>query len=251
MLKRLVLVVLVAGSILLSSHVAAAQVSHEEFEALKRDVETLKRQFQELIRALRSRGGAAPEAFQPIAVSVEGGASYGKTDAKVTIVEFSDYQCPFCARYASETFPQIDRNYIQTGQVKYVFRDFPIESIHPQAFKAHEAVHCAGEQAKRREMHEKVFANQRAMSGTDLDAHAQVLGLDVGGFQKCLAGGAYVAKIRKDLEEGQQSGVTATPTFFLGLTEENNPRVKAVRRIVGAQPYSVFKATIEELLSSK
>jgi len=250
MLTRLALGVLFAGSILLSSQVAVAQVSREEFEALKTEIETLKRQFQELLRAVRSRGGAAPEAFQPVAVSVEGGASYGKTDAKVTIVEFSDYQCPFCARYSNETFPQIDRDYIQTGRVRYVLRDFPIESIHPQAFKAHEAVHCAGEQAKRREMHEKVFANQRAMTGADLDAHAQALGLDVAGFQKCLASGVHAAKIRKDLEEGQQSGVTGTPTFFLGLTEENSPKVKAIRRIVGAQPYSVFKAAIEELLSS-
>jgi protein-disulfide isomerase len=250
MLKRLALGVLF-GSILLSSQVAVAQVSREEFEALKTEIETLKRQFQELVRALRSRGGAAPEAFQPVAVSVEGGASYGKTDAKVIIVEFSDYQCPFCARYSNETFPQIDRDYIQTGRVKYVFRDFPIESIHPQAFKAHEAVHCASEQAKRREMHEKVFANQRAMTGADLEAHAQALGLDVAGFQKCLASGVHAAKIRTDLEEGQESGVTGTPTFFLGVTEANSPKVKAIRRIVGAQPYSVFKAAIEELLSSR
>ena len=251
MLKRLALGVMFAGSILLSSQVAVAQVSREEFEALKTEIETLKRQFQELMRALRSRGGAAPEAFQPVAVSVDGGASYGKTDAKVTIVEFSDYQCPFCARYSNEIFPQIDRDYIQTGRVKYVFRDFPIASIHPQAFKAHEAVHCAGEQAKRREMHERVFANQRAMTEADLDAHARALGLDVAGFQKCLASAVYAAQIRKDLEEGQQSGVTGTPTFFLGLTEANSPTVKAIRRIVGAQPYGVFKAAIEELLSSR
>lgn len=251
MLKRLVLGVLVAGSILATSPVAVAQVSREEFEALKTEIETLKRQFQELTRALRSRGGPAPEAFQPVAVSVESGAAYGKTDAKVTIVEFSDYQCPFCARYSNETFPQVDRDYIQTGRVRYVFRDFPIASIHPQAFKVHEAVHCAGEQAKRREMHERVFANQRAMTGADLDGHAQSLGLDVARFQKCLASGVYAATIRKGLAEGQQSGVTGTPTFFLGLTEENSPTVKAVRRIVGAHPYSAFKAAIDELLSSK
>jgi protein-disulfide isomerase len=251
MLKRLVLGVLIACFFLASSPIAVAQVSREEFEALKTEIETLQKQFQELMRALRSRGGAAPEAFQPVAVSVDGGAVYGTTDAKVTIVEFSDYQCPFCARYSNEIFPQITRDYIQTGRVKYVFRDFPIESIHPQAFKAHEAVHCAGEQAKRREMHEKVFANQRAMSEADLDAHAQALGLDVARFQKCLLSGVYAAAIRKGLEAGQQSGVTGTPTFFLGLTEENSPKVKAVRRIVGAQPYSVFKAAIDELLSSK
>jgi protein-disulfide isomerase len=251
MLRSLILGVLVAGFILTSSAVAVGEVSREEFEALKTEIETLKKQFQDVLRALRSRGGAAPEVFRPVAVSVEGGAAFGKTDAKVTIVEFSDYQCPFCARYSKETFPQIARDYIQTGRVKYVFRDFPIESMHPQAFKAHEAAHCAGEQAKQREMHERIFANQRAMTEADLDAHAQALGLDVARFQKCLASGIYATTIRKGLEEGQQSGVTGTPTFFLGLTEENSPKVKAVRRIVGAQPYSAFKAAIEELLSSK
>jgi protein-disulfide isomerase len=251
MLKRLAFGVLVVGAILASSPVAVAQVSREEFEALKGEIETLKRQLQEVIRALRSRGVAAPEAFRPLTVSVDGGAVYGKTDAKVTIVEFSDYQCPFCARYSNETFPQIAREYVQTGQVKYVFHDFPIASIHPQAFKAHEAVHCAGEQAKRGEMHERVFANQQAMTEADLNGHAQALGLDAARFQKCLASGVYAATIRKGLEEGQKSGVTGTPTFFLGLTEENSPTVKAVRRIVGAHPYSAFKAAIDDLLSSK
>jgi protein-disulfide isomerase len=259
MLKR-VLGVIVAGFVLLGSDAAVAQVSREEFEALKTEIETLKeavkrqtetlRQLQESTRALRSRAGAPPEAFQPIVVSVEGAAFQGKSDAKVTIVEFSDYQCPFCARYSKETFPQIDRDYIRTGRAKYVFRDFPIESIHPQALKAHEAVHCAEEQGKRWEMHEKVFANQR-VSVADLTAHAQAAGLDVAGFQQCLESGLQTAKIRKGLKEGQEAGVTGTPTFFLGLTESDSSKVKAVRKIVGAQPYSAFKAAIEELLSSR
>lgn len=164
---------------------------------------------QELTRALRGirdRAGQGPEAFREVVVSLDGAAVYGKGDARVTLVEFSDYQCPFCARYAQETFPQIDRDYIQTGCVKYVFRDFPIESIHPQAFKTHEAVHCAGEQGKRREMHDKVFSNQRAVRAPDLATYAQALGLDAAGFQKCLEGGHYSVKVRKGVEEGQEAG---------------------------------------------
>jgi protein-disulfide isomerase len=249
MLKHRVLSFIIAGFVLLSSQAADAQVSRDEFEALKAELETLKRQLQELTRAVRSLGAAAP--FQPVVVNVDGAAFYGNRDAKVTIVEFSDYQCPFCARYANETFPQIDRDYIQTGRVKYVFRDFPIEAIHPQALKAHEGVHCAGDQGRRREMHEKVFANQRALSASDLAAHAQGLGLDAGGFQNCLASGLHSAKIRQSFEEGREAGVTGTPTFFLGLAESGSSKVKAVRKIVGAQAYGAFKAAIEELLSSR
>jgi protein-disulfide isomerase len=250
MLKLWVCAVLAAGTVLLSSEAVVGQVSREEFEGLKAEIETLKQQFQDLTRAVRARGSAAPDAFQTTVVSVDGGAVHGKPDAQVTIVEFSDYQCVFCGRYSHDTFPQIDREYIQTGRVRYVVRDFPIESIHPQAFKAHEAAHCAGEQGKRWEMHQKLFSNQRAMSASDLTAHAQSLGLEMGGFQKCLASGQYAAKIRRSLEDGQRLGVRGTPTFFVGLTEANSSTVKAIRRIIGAQPYPAFKAAIDELLSA-
>lgn len=258
MLRLRAVAVLIAGLVVVVSGTAHAQVSREEFEALKSEVgalrETVKTQ-NELLRQFLERAGASRDSrdapFKEILVSVEGAAFYGKADAKVTIVEFSDYQCPFCARYSHETFPQIERDYIETGRVKYVFRDYPIEAAHPQAFKAHEAVHCAAEQGKRREMHKKVFANQRAMSVHDLTAHALALGLDKAGFEKCLAEGSHSAKVRSAISAGGQAGVRGTPTFFVGLTELNSPKLKAVRRIVGAQPYSAFKAAIDDLLSAR
>jgi protein-disulfide isomerase len=250
MLNRWVCAVLAAGTVLLSSEAVVGQVSREEFEGLKTEIETLKQQLQDLTRAVRARGSAAPDTFQAAVVSVDGGAFHGKPDAQVTIVEFSDYQCVFCGRHSRDTFPQLDREYIQTGRLRYVVRDFPIESIHPQALKAHEAAHCAGEQGKRWEMHEKLFSNQQALSASDLTANAQSLGLEMAGFQKCLASGQYAAKIRRSLEDGQRLGVRATPTFFIGLTEANSSTVKAMRRIIGAQPYPAFKAAIDELLSA-
>jgi protein-disulfide isomerase len=250
MVNRWVCAVLAAGTILLSWETAVGQVSREEFEALKAEIETLKQQLQELTRAAQARGGAAPEAFKGALVTVDGAAIHGRQDARVTIVEFSDYQCVFCGRHSRDTFPEIDREYIQTGRLRYVVRDFPIESMHPQALKAHEAAHCAGEQGKHWAMHEKLFSNQRAMSASDLTAHAQSLGLDMPRFEKCLAGGQYAAKIRRSFEEGQRLGVRGTPTFFIGLTEANSSKIKATRRIVGAQPYAAFKAAIDELLSA-
>lgn len=146
--------------------------------------------------------------------------------------------------------PQIEQEYIKTGKLKYVVRDFPLEAIHKEAFKAAEAAHCAGEQGKYWEMHDRLYSNQRALGPKDLPQHAQALGLDVPKFQQCLESGKHAARIRKDLEEGQQAGVTGTPGFFLGLTEPNDPRVKVLRVLKGAQPYSSFKNTIDALLSS-
>ena len=111
-------------------------------------------------------------------VATDGAPSRGKADARVTIVEFTDYQCPFCSRYVRETYPQLDKEYVQTGKVKYVLRDLPLEAIHPLAMKAAEAAHCAGEQGKYWEMHDRLFANQTELARTDLAKHAQALGLD-------------------------------------------------------------------------
>jgi protein-disulfide isomerase len=255
---KLCLSLLVGSLALVVSGVADAQVTREEFEALKSEVGALKEGVKtqnDLLRQFLERLGAAREGrdapFKELLVGLDGGAVYGKPTAKVTIVEFSDYQCPFCARYSNDTFPQIEREYIDTGRVRYVFRDYPIEASHPQAFKAHEAVHCAAEQGKRREMHKKVFANQRAMSVNDLTAHAVGLGLDKARFEKCLTQATYSTKVRSGMSAGEQAGVRGTPTFFVGLTEPNSPNLKAVRRIVGAQPYAAFKTAIDDLLAAQ
>lgn len=145
--------------------------------------------------------------------------------------------------------PQIERDYIATGKVKYVLRDFPLEGIHKDAFKAGEAAHCAGDQGKFWEMHARLFADQGALGPSDLVQRAQALGLDVPAFQRCLESGKYAARIRKDLVDGQRAGVSGTPTFFLGLSEPNNREVRVVRMIRGALPYASFKDAIDSLLS--
>ena len=184
-------------------------------------------------------------------LSVDGAPFKGDKNAKVTLVDFTDYQCPFCARHVRETWPQIEKDYISTGKVKYVVRDFPIESIHPHAFKAAEATHCAGEQGKYWEIHDRLFADQKALALKDLPPHAQTLGLDVPKFQQCLESGRHAAKVRKDLADGQKAGVTGTPSFFLGLTEPNDSQVKVQKSLKGAQPYAAFKEAIDSLLSSQ
>ena len=147
--------------------------------------------------------------------------------------------------------PQIESEYIKTGKLKYVARDFPLESIHKEAFKAAEAAHCAGDQGQYWEMHTRLFANQRALGTKDLPQHAQALGRNVPRFQQCFDSGKHAARIRKDLEDGQKAGVTGTPAFFLGVTVPNDPTVKVIRVLKGAQPYTSFKDAIDSLLSSQ
>ena len=150
-----------------------------------------------------------------------------------------------------ETLPQLEREYIATGKIKYAFRNFPITAIHPLAFKAHEAANCSGEQEKYWEMHDRLYANPTALGPGDLSRHARALTLDLPKFQRCLDSGKHAEKIRADVAEGNLAGVKGTPTFFLGVTRPDDTQITAVRIIRGAQPYAAFKAAIESLLSTK
>jgi protein-disulfide isomerase len=132
--------------------------------------------------------------------------------------------------------------------VRYVVRDLPLESIHKEAFKAAEATHCARDQGKYWEMHDRLFANQGQLGRDDLMRHAKAIGLDTTAFERCLGGGKHADTINKGLAEAQQLQVTGTPTFFIGVTGANS-EMKATK-LVGAQPYSAFKAVIDRLLAA-
>ena len=149
------------------------------------------------------------------------------------------------------TLPQIERDYVKTGKLRYVFLDFPLESIHKQAFKAHEAANCAGDQEKYWEMHDRLYANPKRLRAKDLSSHAKALGLDLSTFDECLSSNKHGKEIRKDLEEGSKAGIRGTPTFLLGLTEGDPSKVKAVQILRGALPYARFKQVIDQMLSSK
>ena len=147
--------------------------------------------------------------------------------------------------------PQIEKDYVNTGKVKYIFRDFPLESIHQNAFKAAQAGRCAGEQGKFWEMHDQLYANQQALSPEDLAGYAQKVGLDVPLFKQCLESGHYDEAIRKDIADAQGAGLTGTPSFFLGLTGTDGTPVKVLRTIKGAQAYTAFKSAIDSLLAGQ
>ncbi len=184
-----------------------------------------------------------------IVISVDGAPSMGDENAKVTMIEFSDYQCPLSSQYFNWSMRQIVSEYIKTGKVKYVFRDFPIESIHPLSLKAAEGAYCAGEQGKYWEMHDRFLRNQMSIGVEVLPLHAKMLGLDVAKFRQCLDSGKYTAKVRESAADGKKAGVRGTPAFFLGLTDPRGSKLKAVTFVNGAQPYITFKEAIDKLLS--
>ena len=161
----------------------------------------------------------------------------GPADAPVEIVEFSDFQCPFCGR-ATPTLNQIRKTF--GDQVKIVFRDFPLTAIHPQAYQAAEAGECARQQGKFWEYHDALFANQRALSEDDLKRHAAEIGLDAAKFAACLDGGQAKAHVDADLKEGEALGVSSTPSFFING-----------RFVAGALPYATFEQIIKDELARK
>ena len=171
----------------------------------------------------------------PVKVNTKGAPSWGPKDAKVTIVEFSDFQCPYCSRVVP-TLKQVVEAY--DGQVRLVFRQFPLRSIHPQAQKAAEASLCAADQGKFWEMHDAMFADQRQLTDDSLKAKAQALGMDAEGFNQCLDSGQYAAAVQADLDAGQAVGVSGTPAMFI------NGRFAS-----GALPYDQLAAMVEQELA--
>jgi len=184
-----------------------------------------------------------------LVIGIEEAPSIGEKAARITMVEFSDYQCPRSSEYFNWTMRQVVDEYVKTGKVRYIFRDFPLESIHPLALKAAEAARCAGEQGKYWEMHDRFFRNQASIEPEILPLHAVMLGLNIPKFRQCLDSGKYTEKVRGSVADGQKVGVRATPSFFLGQADSNKRDFHASTYIEGAQPYTVFKEAIEKMLS--
>jgi protein-disulfide isomerase len=218
----------------------------QDVEALKQSQEALLKDMAEIKKLLQIGGEEQPvaQALDKV-LEISGAPLKGSQDAKLTLIEFSDYQCPFCKRHAEETLSRIDKEYIATGKLRYVFRDFPLE-MHKQAQKAAEAAHCADEQGKYWEIHDRLFANQQALKPKQLIRYARAAGLQTGPFKKCLDSGKYAGQVRKDIAEGQKLGINGTPTLMLGVS--NGDKVENVKMIQGAHPFPTFKEEIDKLL---
>jgi protein-disulfide isomerase len=218
--------------------------------AMLEELKAIHRLLEQGARPQVAARGAA-SADEPTEVTlrgIDGGPVKGNTKAPLVLVEYTDYQCPFCGRHFASTEPSLANEYVDAGKLRYVVRDFPLESLHPQAFQAAEAARCAGDQGKYWEMHDTLFQNQKALGQAQLEDYAKKLGLDVGAFKACLEQDRHADAIRADMAEGQAVGVRGAPTFFLAVQEDDG-KLKTIQQIRGARPYSAFKQAIDAALA--
>lgn len=170
-------------------------------------------------------------------VSVDDDPFWGPVDAPVTIIEFSDFQCPYCGRFQQETYPRLQEMY--GDRIRFVYRDFPILQLHPNAAISAQAANCANEQGNYWEYHNLLLTNQDQSTRSDLVRFATQLELDMNAFNECFDSGRYEQEVNDDVREGSAYGVQGTPTFFING-----------RPLVGAQPFEVFAAVIDEELAA-
>ncbi len=196
---------------------------------------------------------AAPPTPKKGVASIDDDPVLGDKNAPVTIVEFSDYECPFCKRHFTETHPQLVKNYIDTGKAKLVFRDFPLSFHDPMATKEAVAANCAKEQGgdkKYFEFHDEIFkrttSNGNGLDDTKIKSIATDLSLNIDTFNTCLSNKAMEDEVKKDITDGTAAGASGTPTFLIGKTT-NDGKVEG-DLVVGAQPFAAFQAVIDPLL---
>ena len=187
---------------------------------------------------------ASPAAAQATFIGIDDDPQLGKADAVVTIIEFGDYQCPLCRAFWRETLPRIKREYVETGRVRIVFRDFPIQDVHPEATVTAMAAECAEDQGKFWEFHDKVFREQDRRGRDvvrynvrDVKRWAADVGLEAAAFNECLDSERHKAEVLKDYQDGAGIGMNGTPVFFING-----------RALVGAHPFTTFQKIIEEEL---
>jgi protein-disulfide isomerase len=241
------------GVVLATGALLAAGCNRQSSSAMSQgQAAAILHELQEIRKLLEGQGGApiAPQAAaaprpQSAEVSIADAHSLGSLDAPVTMVEFTDYQCPFCSRFATTTFGELKAKYIDTGQVRLVSRDLPLP-MHANAEQAAYAARCADEQGKYWEMREVMFQNINALDDAALVDYAADLGLDGAGFEACLGSGKYTTEVQADMAAASAIGLTGTPSFVVGRASGDTVEGTI---IVGAQPFATFEAQIQALLN--
>ena len=251
LLKGMVIAIAIAtffAGFTLGNNLDEPEITREDISALEEKIENLNlpSSVPQPAQPAQAAGPSQPQIFR---VSLDDDPFKGDPDAPVTIVEFSDFQCPFCSRFFQQTLPAIEDNYINTGKVKFVYRDLPLDSLHPNARPSAIAAECAGEQGWFWAYHDVLFENQSQWAGlasedleNSLKQYAQDLSLDVPSFENCLSSDKIADEVNKDALEARSYGISGTPTFFIGTEKDG------FIKLVGAQPYSSFQRAIDSHL---
>lgn len=197
--------------------------------------------------ALERQGGAAPGADVPAArarVEIKGYPTLGNARAPVSTVMFTDYECPYCRSFMVETFPQLKKEFIDTGKLKFVMRDMPLE-MHSDAQRAAEAIQCVNEQNLFWPMVERLASINESPSVSVFTQLTDILGGDPARIVECVADGRHTAKVKASVEEAQRLGITGTPTFIIG--HERGGAVEG-ERVVGALPFATFQRKVSDMM---
>jgi protein-disulfide isomerase len=212
-------------------------------EAMREEIEKLRAEVEALSADSDEQASAGQAAERPI--DFDGGAkTLGDEGAPVGIVEYTDFQCPYCRRHHNEVFPKIKANLIDSGQVRYQVRDLPLQ-MHPKAEGAAVAANCAHSQGAYWTMHEALFQRQGQLSTELYPRLAEELGLDKDQFRSCLDDNERLAAVRQSRSQARERGARGTPHFLVGRLEDGE--LQEVRAISGAQRYAVFERVVKEL----
>jgi len=242
---RLVLLMLAA----LPAGVSGQSITREQADEILKELRAIRQGIDALQRPAQPSAPPPAPSEQHVRLSrptVE--YALGRADAPVTIVEFTDLQCPFCSRFATTTFDQLKKAYIDTGKARFITRDFPLTSIHPLAQRAAVASRCAGEQNKFWEMRSYLVRNAANLSPQFILAAAGEVKLDTGPFEKCLDSGRFDGVIQKDISDATAAGVTGTPTFVIGRAPSSSGTVEG-SMLIGAQPFEAFDRKLQQVLA--
>ena len=251
---KILLLSIISAAVLISVLLSAWGLY--ERTSLKIDIATLNNDIASIkadLKVIKSRPAQAARPGQAPApppviekvVSIDDDPIKGDKNAPITIIEFSDYECPFCKRSYDNVITQIDKEYISKGKVRLVFRDYPLP-FHKKAIPAAIAANCAGEQGKYWEVHDFMFENPDKLDAASVISSAAGIGLDKAKFEACINDKSKEKEIEKDVEDGQKYGVRGTPSYFIGKTTDGDEITGTFIR--GAQPYIVFKELIEKHL---
>lgn len=204
-----------------------------------------------LAQAPAQAPATAPAPAQKLAqISVGDDPSMKEGSPDLVLIEMSDFQCPYCAQGAQNVVSKLHEKYVKTGKLELIFLDLPLE-MHPHAFKAAEAASCAGDQKKFWEMHDLLFANQKALAPEQLPTYAKDLGLDAAVFEQCLSSGKHADAIREDMKVAESLRIAGTPAYLLGRRIPGGDKVEILYSMKGLPPYEFAENKINEQLAAK
>lgn len=242
-----------AGSHLAAQAKAAPSRSLQaQIEDLRRGQEQIQKELAELKALLmeRSAKAEAPAAKMPppmVSLNVHGEPFRGSAAARVAILEYSDFDCTYCARYAKEIYPLIDHAYVQSGKVKYFFRDLPSPE-HPNALFKARVARCAGEQDHYWEAHDRLFQDQKPFDGPGLTRFTKEVGLDEPAFQACISSDRHLEAIQRSAGLASNMRINGTPAFLIGVLSDDGSVIRASKIFLGAESFEAFRSVLDELL---